>query len=467
MSRPQVLVPAVVGAFFGAVAAQQPVGDLDLWWHLATGAQTLAHGLARTDGFAWTIPGHAVLLDQWLGDVVIAGAYAIGSWTGIVAVRALAVALLVALVVAAALAARPRRPLVALLASLPAIALSHYAWTDRPELLGYVLFAGVALLLRFGQAGNERAFIGTLPLLALWSNIHGSSGLGLGLIVIVVLERALAWREFRLRGAIVIVAAFVATLLTPSGPAAWASSGGHFLAPPRFIQEEGVPDLRSEPGILFAITVALVFATAFLGPGRRRAEAAILVPVAFVSLTATRHMPFLAIAAAPYLAVDGPEAITATLRLIGSRSWSLRHVAESTRGLVAELVGVVFAAGILVLGVAAGPRATMSDAFPRDALVLLPPGPGLLNRYEWGGFLIWYAPATPVFVDGRLFPYVGEALDDYRAVIGLHANWRDVLTRRGIRTLLVAPSDAIAVRARDLGWPMLISTEKFTLVRVP
>src|SRR2546427_12531124 len=106
-------------------------------------------------------------------------------------------------------------------------------------------------------------------------------------------------------------------------------------------------------------------------------------------------MPFLAIAAAPYLAVDGPEAITATLRLIGSRSWSLRHVAESTRGLVAELVGVVFAAGILVLGVAAGPRATMSDAFPRGGPVPLPPGPGLLNPHEWGGFRCWCVRATP------------------------------------------------------------------------
>src|SRR2546427_12214286 len=103
-------------------------------------------------------------------------------------------------------------------------------------------------------------------------------------------------------------------------------------------------------------------------------------------------MPFLAIAAAPYLAVDGPEAISATLRLIGSRSWSLHHVAESTRGLVAELVGVVFAAGILVLGVAAGPRATMSEGVPPDALCLLPPGPRLPKRHEWGGFLVWYPP---------------------------------------------------------------------------
>ncbi len=108
------------------------------------------------------------------------------------------------------------------------------------------------------------------------------------------------------------------------------------------------------------------------------------------------------------------------------------------------------------------PLAACDDAAPQ-----LSAGPGLLNRYDWGGFLIWYAPATSVFVDGRLFPYVGDAFDDYRAVIGLHPDWREVLARRGIRAVLVGPSDAIAVHAADLGWPVLARTEKFVLMRVP
>jgi hypothetical protein len=113
------------------------------------------------------------------------------------------------------------------------------------------------------------------------------------------------------------------------------------------------------------------------------------------------------------------------------------------------------------------PNAPDLSAYPTGALSSLPPGPGLLNRYDWGGFLIWYAPATPVFVDGRLFPYVDGALDDYRAVIGLHPDWRDVLARRGIRAVLVRPSDAIAVYGSDLGWPTLARTPEWVLLRVP
>jgi hypothetical protein len=135
--------------------------------------------------------------------------------------------------------------------------------------------------------------------------------------------------------------------------------------------------------------------------------------------------------------------------------------------IVAEGGAAFIALVILIAGIATGPREPDLSSFPLAALPQLPAGPGLLNRYEWGGFLIWYAPATPVFVDGRLFPYVGEALDDYRAVIGLHPDWRQVLAKRGIRTVLVAPSDAIAVQGTALGWPILARSPEWVMLRVP
>ena len=135
--------------------------------------------------------------------------------------------------------------------------------------------------------------------------------------------------------------------------------------------------------------------------------------------------------------------------------------------LVAELIAAAAALAMLIGGIATAPRDPDLSAFPVAALPQLPAGPGLLNRYDWGGFLIWYAPATPVFVDGRLFPYVPDALDDYRAVIGLHPDWRQVLVKRGIRTVLVAPSDAIAVQGAALGWPILARTPEWVMLRVP
>src|SRR6266850_3209504 len=233
----------------------------------------------------------------------LGAARALGDWRGVLALRVIAVAALVAIVVDTALRARPGRPIVAVVAALPAIALSRFAWTDRPELLGLVCFALLVRLLR----GGDRELLLTIPLLLVWSQLHGSFALGLGLILAACAARAIETTQARWRFVPIAAFAVLVTLLTPSGLAAWTSSGAHFLAPPRFVAEEGVPDARTLPGLLFIGTLGLVIATSLLGRRVTLREAAILIPVAFVSLTAARHTPLLAIAAAPYFAAAWPD----------------------------------------------------------------------------------------------------------------------------------------------------------------
>jgi hypothetical protein len=495
--RALLVVPLVLGGLAAFAATRPPVSDSDFFWHLAIGRDILAHGVPRVDVYSWTVAGTAVLPDQWLGELLMYVAYAIGSWSGTIALRALAVGALICIVVRTALADRPHRPFIAVLASLPAIGVSRFAWTDRPELFGLLCFAILIALLRAVRRGSLRAFGLCVPLVLVWTNLHGSFALGLGLVLVVAVERALADPSRRRSYAIVAIATVLATFVTPAGLATWTSSGGHFLAPPRFVQEEGTPDVTTLPGLLFSVALLASLATAMLAPRPRREvlfELALLVPVAFVSLTATRHLVFFPIAAAPFLSLWGPDAWNEGIRTLreawgervarfttswtrGSRRSGGRRpyvVAGGTREhamplgqLAAEVGAAIAALALLIAGLATAPRVPDLGNFPIAALPQLPSGPGLLNRYEWGGFLIWYAPATPVFVDGRLFPYVGEALDDYRAVIGLHPDWRQVLASRGIRTVLVAPSDAIAVQGVALGWPILARTPEWVMLRVP
>ena len=462
-------VPLAIGGVFAFLASRAPVSDSDLFWHLALGREIATSGLPRVDSFSWTIAGGPILVDQWLGELLIYWSYAIGSWSGIVTLRAVAVGAIAALVVASGLAERPGRPLVAVLAALPAIALSRFAWTDRPELLGLLCFATCVALLGAARRGSARALAATIPLLMVWANVHGSYALGLGIVVLALLARALSDPSERLRSLVVAVAAAIATLLTPAGLATWTSSGGHFLAPPRFIQEEGTPDIATLPGAIFAVALFAVLTTALLAPraeGRRTiADLALLIPVAFVSLSAQRHLVFFPIAAAPYLAARAPEVFARVAALRPEMLWRVRRGTEPAPRTV-DLAGLVIALGLVLVGATTAPREPDLSAFPNGALAALPGGSGLLNRYDWGGFLIWYAPATPVFVDGRLFPYAG-ALDDYRAVIGLHADWREVIRRRGIRTILVGPVDAVAVRGVDLGWTVLARSSSFVLLEAP
>ena len=501
--RPLLVVPLVLAGLAAFAATRVPVSDSDFFWHLAVGRDIAAHGIPRVDIYSWTVAGKSVLPDQWLGELLFYAAYAIGSWIGAIALRALAVGVLIAIVVWTALAERPLRPLIAVLASLPAIGVSRFAWTDRPELFGLVCFAILVALLRAVRRGSLTAFALCVPLVLLWANLHGSYALGLGLVLVVAVERAIVDPSRRRGYAAIAVASVLATFVTPAGLGTWTSSGGHFLAPPRFVQEEGTPDVTTLPGLLFSVALLATLATAMLAPRTRGRdvlfEIAVLVPVAFVSLTATRHLVFFPIAAAPFLAAWGPDAFGEGVRTLRDAWGDVLPRARWTRGLVAqrestvhqkggaqrtqvegtrehrrplgqlafEAGAAVIALAMLVAGIATAPRDPDLSAFPIAALSQLPAGPGLLNRYEWGGFLIWYAPATPVFVDGRLFPYVGEALNDYRAVIGLHPDWRQVLAKRGIRTVLVAPSDAIAVQGAALGWPILARTPEWVMLRVP
>lgn len=459
-------MPAAIGAFFGAVSTRLPVGDSDVYWHLALGRQVLGGLIAAPDTLSWTAIGRPGSSDQWLGQALWALAYDAAAWRGVVALRAIAVALLVGIIVYAALRERPARPLVAVLASLPAIALSRFVWTERPELFGFVCFALLVVLLRAGRSGSAAALYWIPPLIVVWANLHGSFALGAALAVLVAIEGTIAEPSRRRIYGAMGVGAIVATLLTPAGIGAWTAPGFHLLHPPREIQEWSVPDVTTLPGAIFAVAIFAVLVTALFARARSLREAPILLPVLFVSLIATRQMPLFAIAAAPYLAAHGGDAATELAALLRVRLPRLFAVARQP-SRVADTVGLAIAAVVLAVASISGTDAPALGGYPVAALPALRPGPGLLNQYDWGGYLIWSAPATPVFVDGRLIPYLGPVMDDYTTVIGVHPGWRDVLARRGIRQILVRPNDPVAVRARDLGWGIRASSDTFVLIDVP
>ena len=467
--RVPLVVPIAIGAFFGALSARLPVGDSDVFWHLVLGRQALDGYIAVPEALSnlsWTalrFPGSS---DQWLGQTLLALAFAGGEWRGIVALRAVTIALLVGLIVYAALRERPRRPLGAVLAAFPAIVLSRFMWTERPELFGVVCFALLIVLVAPVRDGNVRAMFWIPPLILVWANVHGSFALGAVLVVLVAIDGAIAHPELRRAYAAMAIGSVIATLLTPAHLDVWTAPGFHLLHPPREIQEWSVPDVTTLPGAIFALAIFATLVTALFARTRGVRDAVVLLPVLFVSLIATRQMPLFAIAATPYLAAHGGEAVTQLAAQLRGRLPQLASVARQPDRAV-DRAALLLAALVLAVAGATGAAAPDLSGYPVAAVPLLRPGPGLLNQYDWGGYLIWSAPKTPVFVDGRLIPYVGSVLDDYVTVVEVHPGWRDVIARRGIKQILVRPTDPVAVRARDLGWPIRASSDTFVLIDVP
>src|SRR2546423_10918759 len=123
--RPLLIVPLVLAGLAAFAATRPAVSDSDFFWHLAIGRDIAAHGVPRVDLYSWTVAGRGVLPDQWLGELLLYATYAVGSWSGTIVLRALTVGAIVGVVVWTALSERPRRPLVAVLVSLPAIGVSR------------------------------------------------------------------------------------------------------------------------------------------------------------------------------------------------------------------------------------------------------------------------------------------------------------------------------------------------------
>lgn len=475
------------GAVFAAVSARSAPSDTDLFWHLATARWVVEHGeLARVDTFSSTAAGAPLAQQQWLGQLALWAAYATGSWWGIVALRAAGVLAVAGIVLGLCLSRAPR-PWVGVLAAAPGLALSRILWVDRPELLGLVAFAGFLVLALAARAGDVRALAALIPLFALWANVHGSFVVGVVLLVALAGEVALFERALRRRFLAGTALAVAATVLNPDLLGAYDGPGWHFANPPRFIEEWAPPDVTTPHGALFALTLFATLAVALLGSGGSTRWVALLVPLAFLGLSAQRHMPLFALAAAPYLAGAIPDA----LQRVGVRLAPARDPAKLARlsrapGAGAPVSGpqlgrdaeprsfapalalAMLAAVLLGGALAIAPRQPDLRGFPVGALDALRRERGtLFHEYDWGGFLMWSAPEHAVFVDGRLRPYVGSALDDYVAAMSLRPEWRAVFDRRDIALVLVRPGRPLAVRLREAGWQTLAHDTDLVLLRRP
>lgn len=454
----QLALALAIGAAGALTSALLPAGDPDAFWHLAVGREVLhGGGPPRTDAYSWTAANVAVASDQWLGQALFALAYETAGWKGVVALRALAGGLVLALTALAALR-ETGRPIVAVLATVPSLLLLRAVWTERPQLLALVCFAALVLLLRSAVRGEVRALWACAPLLLVWANVHGSFALGLAMVAAVALA-------LRRAGALLALGACVlATLATPTLAGSYTAPSGHLLAPPRYLQEWVVPDLLTPSGVVLALTLAAILVTALLGGAAPR-EALILVPAVLIALSAARHAMFLAIAAAPFLAAGAPDALRWLADRVGLplRAGAPSRPARSAATAASAAIAIV----LCVAAVAVAPADPDLGAYPVAAVRALEPGAGLFNEYDWGGFLIWHAPATKVFVDGRLTPYLPRVIDDYTTISEAHPGWRETIARLGVRQVLVRPRSGVAVRARELGWREAAAGPGFVLFDVP
>jgi hypothetical protein len=216
---------AVIGALFASICARQDLDDPDVWWLAATGERILRIGaVPRTNGFAFTDPEHPWVMHEWLTSLL----YALGARAGgdrfFLSIGMFGGAITYFLVVRHALSHARHFAVGAFVALVALVAVSHASFETRPSMLWLSL--PVAMLgisfpsVESARFGPARAAAG-IGLIVLWTQLHGSFPLGLGLLAAGALERSGRDRTNQL-----LATAFsgAATLLNPYG---W---GLHLLA---------------------------------------------------------------------------------------------------------------------------------------------------------------------------------------------------------------------------------------------
>jgi hypothetical protein len=207
-----VLLVAAYTAFAAVAIPYELVQDG--WLALVSGREIAANGLPSVDGLTVWTQGREWVDQQWLAQLSLYGLHALG---GIKLVLVTHVALMVCSFAGAVLAARVlgASAKAVALAGLVCITLAPWALQMRTQSLAMPLFVLVfALLCADSRRPSAWVFL-TLPLLALWANLHGTVVIAAGLVVLRGLTCLVAGE--RSRGAVLVLVPPACVFASPYG----------------------------------------------------------------------------------------------------------------------------------------------------------------------------------------------------------------------------------------------------------
>jgi hypothetical protein len=419
------LLIGCLGIFTGAVAARLPkeIGQ-DTWLSLLVGRSVARSGLPHHDIFtAWTL-GRDWVDQQWLAHLLSYALYATG---GLVLLGLCHVLLLGGAVAGAALFARrngatARTVAWLLVASIYPILLAAGGVRTQSFVLPlYVVL--LALLIRDARQPS-RVVLWTLPILAVWSNLHGSVVVAAALVVLRgvlgVIQRTNVARYVAL-----ILGALLSIVVTPYGPAVLSYYHDTLVNPAfRNLVTEWKPlspTLVTAP-IFFLIAASIWLAARHLrviGTFGLLAELALIV----LSLAAIRSVVWLGLGSLMILA----PALDLEL---GRKELSVERMNK-----IAGIVGIYFVALIVAVEVAGG-SGGLSRSFPTGMgaavarAAAAEPGTHVYSNERFADWLLFTHPELTGRIDfdarfellrpselQRIFSWTNQIGDDWRGAI--------------------------------------------------
>ena len=422
------------------------ITDPDTPWHVLAGRHLWDtwqfHG---PDPYSMFTMGPWVL-NQWLPELVMAGADRVG---GLAAVAWLAQLARLAVCVLLYAACRRRA------GSLPAAFVAGAAvlgtadsLSPRPQLVGFALLVlTVDAWLRTASDLRPRWWL--VPVAYLWACSHGTwvVGVTVGVAVVVglLLDRRVRLRDGQLlRLAAVPVASGLVALVTPVGPSLLTSFSAVRAVSP-YIQEWRLPTTPT-PSVL--ATAALLLLVPLVWVLRRRQVAWTRVVLWLLAVAwGASSMRTVAVGAI----IAAPLAAEALATLLGRER---NRVERGERVVVgASILAAVVLSGLLA---AAGPStpAGVPHAFdPR--LRAMPSGTVVYNTDLLGGWLMYSHPGLVHTADTRAELYGPVLVRSYLDVMAARPGWEQDLDHFAPRAAILEKGLPVVDALRSRGWQVL------------
>lgn len=430
-----------------------PLHDATTGFQIRVGQWIADHGsIPRQDMFSFTRPGEPWFAWEWLADLGLYFSYALAGFKGVLLLACGTIALASGLLLRQ-VAARAANALVVVAVLHLVVGASSFHYLARPHVLTLFLFA---------LAIHRPAAWWMVPATALWANLHGGFAAFVASLFVVAAGRLLE-RNFveARRTALIASACGLASLLNPYGwhehahiieymRAAWVVQLVEEFQPPRF---------GTTAGWYFAALLILSLAAAARLVRRRRyAEALLVAAWVAAGLSSVRHIPILAICAAP-AAAELLSGLWFSIPVRRGSWWALLD--GIARDHSAGFLRMSPAFPVLICALWFAPLPWPADfpasRFPvevenRRAGMLA--DARLFTTDYWADYLIFRNyPRQRVFVDGRCDFYGERVTADYIRALSAQPGWQAVMDRVGVNAVLIPPDAPLrAALEKSAAW---------------
>ena len=436
--------------------------DGDTNWHVATGLWILDHGhIPATDPFSFTAVGRKWVTHEWLSEVAMGAAFKAAGWSGVRVLTSVAFAIGIAIFSRELLRSLKLLPALVVALIPGSLLLPHVL--ARPHVMVLPLMAICMVALLAARRQDRLPSLWLLPMMTLWSNLHGSYIFGLAFMGFFGLEALMETSGGRIRTGL-----------------QWAAYGAAALAcsviTPNFIDglvypfyvmqmadlqaiDEWKPANFSTPSELEILLLATIFMLFHKKLSLSIARVLLLLTLLHLTLQHVRQEFILAFVGPLLLAEPLGRALQPAEEPPQMPSQTSTQPPAASRGPVVALaliaMAMILAAGIRL---AIPEKRVDSDTTPVSALAHVPAEIRALpvfNDYSFGGWLI-FNHVRP-FIDGRSDMY-GDAL--FRTFLDAWRGDPDVISRTFAKYRIgwvMAPpgSKLIHVMARAPEWQRL------------